>query len=170
MGESLNFEDIIRKGKIPTSEIPGSSPTWWLYALYFLVSVWGLFYINLKWTEMQLFGTIIMVFLLAFSIYIPIETLRKLRITFYEDSKPLDYKERLIQKQKDINRWELLKSDRNYYLFFENNLIIQSYYITILVDDKGFYLNCFPNKGRVLDFGCAQRWRDQLYEDLVACL
>lgn len=171
MGTTLNkYEEIIKNGKVSFSDIPNSSPDWFSNVFLSLVSIWGLYYVNTKWEDHQLIGSIILIVLLAFSIYQPIQSIRKLKITFYEDDKPLDYKERLIQKQKEINHWELLNSEKNYYLFFENNLIIQSYYVTIVIDQKGFYINCYPNKGRVLDFGRSQRWSDELYEKMKACL
>jgi len=171
MGELSNtYEEIIRNGKISSSDIPNSSPEWVTNIFISLVSIWGVYYVNTKWVEQQLIGSILLIALLAFSIYQPIQSKRKLKISFYEDEISLDQKIRLIQKQKEINHWELLKSDKNYYLFFENNLIIQSYYITIVIDQKGFYINCYPNKGRVVDFGRTQRWSDQLYEDIKACL
>jgi len=170
MGEpSIKYEEIIRNGKISASDIPNSSPQWVLNLILIIVSIWGLYYVNTKWEEQQLIVSIFLVVLLAFSIYQPIQSKLKLRVTFYEDEKSVDHKIRLIQKQKEISHWELLKSDKNYFLFFENNLIIQSYYITIVIDQKGFYINCYPNKGRVVDFGRAQRWSDQLYEDIKAC-
>ena len=164
------YEEIIRDGKVPSSDIPNSSPQWVSNIFLSLVSIWGLYYVNTKWEDQQLIASIVLTALLIFSFYSPIQTKRKLKITFYEDHKSLEYKERIIQKQKEINHWELLNSDKNYYLFFENNLIIQSYYITIVFDQKGFYINCYPNKGRVVDFGRSQKWSDQLYEDIKACL
>lgn len=171
MGTILNkYEEIIKNGKVSSSDIPNSSPDWFSNVLLSLVSIWGLYYVNAKWEDHQLIGSIILIVLLAFSIYQPIQSIHKRKIIFYEDDKPLDYKVRLIQKQKEINHWELLNSEKNYYLFFENNLIIQSYYVTIVIDQKGFYINCYPNKGRVLDFGRSQRWSDELYEEMKACL
>ncbi len=171
MEEPLNrYSEIIRNGKVQTSDIPNSSPQWVSNIILSLVSIWGLYYVNAKWEDQQLIGSIACIALLVFSIYNPIQSKRKLKITFYEDHKSIDYKIKLIQKQQEINHWELMSSDKNYYLFFENNLIVQSYYITILIDQKGFYINCYPNKGRVLDFGRSQRWSDQLYEDIKACL
>ena len=164
------YEAIIKNGKVSFSDIPNSSPDWFSSVLLILVSSWGLYYVNTKWEDQQLIGSIILIVLLVFSLYRPFQSIRKLKITFYEDHKSLDYKERLIQKQKEINHWELLSSDKNYYLFLENNLIIQSYYVTIVIDKKGFYINCYPNKGRVLDFGRSQRWSDELYEEMKACL
>lgn len=119
MEELLNkYEEIIKNDKVSSSDIPNSSPDWFSNVLLSLVSIWGLYYVNTKWEDHQLIGSIILIVLIVFSIYRPFQSIRKLKITFYEDHKSLDHKERLIQKQKEINHWELIGSDKNYFLFF----------------------------------------------------
>ena len=49
---------------------------------------------------------------------------------------------------------------------FEDNIIFQSYFVTVLIHKEGFYLNCYPYKDRVIDFGKSERWCDDLDDEI----
>jgi len=93
-----------------------------------------------------------MIFLAVFSLYTLMLIRNKLKIKFYKDKRIIEKKHQIVQHLKKINHWRLEREDTNYYLFFENNILIPSYYITVVFDEEGFYLNCFPYMSRVLDF------------------
>ncbi|SRR5258706_15070988 len=170
------YQEIISKGKVSASEFGYSFLAWGSNILIILVSIWGFYYVNTKWTtddrepNKVIWGNIVMIFLAIFSSYILILTKKKLRLRFYKDKRTIEKKHHVIQHLKNENHWRLKKEDINYYLFFENNILISSYYITIVIDESGFYLNCFPFKSRVLDFGRSNRYCDELYKSIHDCL
>jgi len=151
------YQDIIAKGKISTSDFGYTFLAWGSNILFFLVSSWGLYHVNTKWTyddepTKVIWGNIIMIFLAVFSLYTLMLIRNKLKIKFYKDKRIIEKKHQIVQHLKKINHWRLEREDTNYYLFFENNILIPSYYITVVFDEEGFYLNCFPYMSRVLDF------------------
>jgi hypothetical protein len=91
-------------------------------------------------------------------------------VTFYEDNTPINRKILQVQKAADINKWKLKRQEPNYFLYWENNWISQSYYITIVIDDNGFYINSYPFLDRNLDFGASQRNSDSIYDEMKGCL
>ncbi len=166
------YQIIITKGRVSTSDFGYGFMSWGTNLFMMAVGLWGIYYVNTKW-ELDgnniLFGNMTTIFLTIFSAYLLYQTWRKLKVTFYPDKRTIESKERIIQQLKKENHWRLEKSDKNYYLFYENNIIIQSYYITIVYDEKGFYLNCYPSLDRVFDLGRSQRWADDLFEDIKGC-
>ncbi len=162
---------IITTGKISFSDVGGTFNVWTSNIFMLAVAAFGLYYVNTKWNNDSeenniLFGNIALAALAVISLYSMLLAKRKLKVNFYPDKRSSEIKEQVILKQKKVNRWRLKRAEKNYYLFYENNLFLQSYYITIVYDEIGFYLNCFPVLGRVIDFGRSQRWCDELYDDI----
>lgn len=168
------YQDVITKGRITTSDFGYNFLAWGSNILFLLISSWGLYYVNTKWANDEepnkiIWGNIIMIFLAIFSLYTLMLIRNKLKVNFCKDKKPIEKKHQIVQHLKKTNHWRLERADSNYYLFFENNILIPSYYITIVLDESGFYLNCFPYMSRVLDFGRSHRRCDELSESIYDC-
>ena len=117
-----------------------------------------------------LFYNIAFIILAIIGSYFLIITPQKLKVRFYENNSSISRKILLIQKTADINKWKLKKKETNYFLYWENNWIFQSYYITIVIDNNGFYINSYPFLDRNLDFGASQRNSDSIYDEMKGCL
>jgi len=168
------FQSIISKGKISTSDLGYNFVAWGSPIFMFGIGIWGLYYVNTAWeadTESNniLIGNIAFIFLILTCLYLLFLTNKKLKVTFYPDSRSNETKETVIQKLKSIKHWRVEKTEKNYYLIYENNILITSYYITIVFDETGFYLNCYPDLSRVIDFGRSKRWCNELYESIKGC-
>lgn len=154
------YQNIISDGKIPVSDVASIFGRA-VNLLPLLVGIWGLYYVNTYWDSNSgendvLFGNITTSFFILFGVYLLWVTKQRLKTTFYPDSRPIDSKLKIIEMQRAINHWQLKKTEKNYYMFYENNLLMPSYYITIVFDEKGFYLNCFPFLNWVLIFSSSQ--------------
>ena len=103
-------------------------------------------------------------------IYLLILSLQKLKTKFYKDVSSTERKDSAIQKVATRNKWKLKSKEKNYYFFWENNYIFQSYYITIVFDEQGFYVNSYPFLDRIIDFAASQQNSDAIFEQLKGCL
>lgn len=148
------FETIIKNGKI--SDITARVYVWALPGFLLFASAWAVYKINFgslsapcAETDFYQNGTnfifsIFFFLLMLFNIYLLFRGEKILRIVFCKDFGSNKDKEEIVKKLMLANKWKLKKSDQNYYQFWENNILSQSYYITIVFDRKGFYVKAIP--------------------------
>jgi hypothetical protein len=162
---------IIREGRISTADFGESFTVFGFTVFMLIICVYGFYYVNTHWTNEEepnnvLWGNIALFLITITLIWSLVAARNKLQIRFYEDDRPLDRKYVVINRLQKSNHWKLKKKEENYYLFFENNLMFQSYYITIIPTEKGFYINSFPSRGRVIDLGDSQKNSDEIFEEI----
>jgi len=128
-----------------------------LYSLYFLKDPNAI-------EKPIAFYKAVFVILTTLSVYFFIIARKKLKVQLYSDKSNIERKRKAVEKCATDYKWKLKKSELNYYFFWENNLIFQSYYVTIVLDEEGFYINSYPSFDRVFDFGASQKNSDEIYE------
>lgn len=166
------YQEIIAKGKITTADLGLTFDTWISYSVLLAMSILAIIVFNtdnkktVDYPNQPLLFNFVFIVLSIFAAWCLFLTGKKLRTRFYKDNRSLEKKKQVIEHLKEVNHWRLKKEDTQYFLFLENNIIITSYYITIVYDETGFYLNCFPWRGRVFDFGKSYRWCDELFDDM----
>jgi len=164
------FRKIIEKGKVELTNVGGGIINFITGILVLVACLYALYKLNhsSKPRDDQPvdFFNIVFVLLIILCIYILILCILKLKIKLYKDNNPVEKKKLLIERFAEKNKWKLIKAETNYYLYWENNWIFGSYYVTLVVDDKGFYINSYPFYKTVLDFGASQRNSDEIYEEL----
>ena len=172
------YEVIIDKGKISTSDISTSFSTWLTPVFLFVMGVFALYQLNytsqpISTNETDFYQNsshvlynILFSLIAIFGIYLLFNSGKILKVIFCKDSKPVESKEKVIEKLMSDNKWKLVKKDINYYQFWENNIIAQSYYITIVFDEKGFYINSYPYLNRVIDFGKSKKRSNEISESI----
>jgi hypothetical protein len=115
------------------------------------------------------FLNVVFIILTILCIYLFFLSLQKLKIKFYKSISSFEKKKSAIETIAAANKWKLEKAEMNYYFFWENNYIL-SYYITIVFDEKGFYINSYPFLDKILDFGSSQKNSDDIYDQIKGCL
>ncbi len=161
------FETIIQKGKI--SDLNAHINVWGIPIFLLLISACCVYGLNFTsrpvlpgqseyyQSTTDLILTVVCSLMMILSTYQLTRAEKILRLVFYKDVGSNEYKEKVIEKLVFNNKWKLNKSDKNYYRFWENNIFLQSYFITIVFDEKGFYVNSYPYLNRIIDFGLSER-------------
>jgi hypothetical protein len=160
-------KETITKGKVLAADVGYSTMDQVMSAILFGTSLWGVYYVNTNWSDEEesnkiIFGNIATIALALITSSSLLLGWKKLKLKFYKDERTIEQKHEVIRLIKKTHHWRLEKEDVNYYVFFEDNLITTSYFITVVIDEAGFYLNCYPDKNRVLDFGKSTRWCEEL--------
>jgi len=172
------YQNVIEKRRVQFTSVSTSWIGILTYVMMIGASIYVLYDLNFspghdsddKPIQPTLFYNIAFTILLITCCYFLIITPQKLKVRFYENSTPISRKILLIQKAAEINKWKLKKKETNYFLYWENNWIFRSYYITIVIDDNGFYINSYPFLDRNLDFGASQKKSDSIYNEMKGCL
>ncbi|KAA9034569.1 hypothetical protein FW778_22290 [Ginsengibacter hankyongi] len=166
------FETIIQKGKIIDST--ARAYVWGVPIFLLLGSTAAAYEINFTSIPLgpgetdfyqnstNFILTIFFLLVVLFSVYLLSRGEKILRITFCKDDRSGEDKEKVIKNLMLANGWKLIESDRNYYKFWENNIFPQSYDITIVFDEKGFYVNSYLFYYKVIDFGTGKKRSEEV--------
>ncbi len=166
------YEMIIKSGKV--LNISARIHIWGIPIIILLSSLWTVYDINfaskpIPIDETEYFQsrsnfilTILLSFFAIFSIYLLARGEKILKTVVHNDSRPNRDKEKVIEKLGYLNNWKLSKRDKNIYEFWENNFLFQSYDITIVFDENGFYVNTLPTVTQVLDFGYCRKKSEEI--------
>jgi hypothetical protein len=165
-------ELIIKSGKV--KNISARIHIWVIPILILLSCLWAVYDINftpkpipIEETEYFLsrsnfIFTILFSLFIIFCIYLLARGEKILKTVVLKDSRSNSDKEKIIEKLRYLNNWKLSKKDKNIYEFWENNFYFQSYDITIVFDEKGFYVNTLPTVTQVLDFGYCRKKSEEI--------
>ncbi|TGE18920.1 hypothetical protein [Hymenobacter elongatus] len=119
---------------------------------------------NQKDTSLGLTFSIALILFGSYLIYL---TRQKFKFTYLESHLPYSEKERIITQISRDFKWSLDRKSSNYYRFHDSgSLFKSSNYVSILFDEKGYYVNVFDAKWRPLDFGSLRR-KSQKIIDLI---
>lgn len=174
-----NYEEIIKRGSIRMKDVPSNYGIWVLPISFFFVSLYALYASNTEpalldsseteyyqeWSA-TLFNLFLMV-IFAFSIYLLLTAKRFFNLVFVKCTLDDSEKEKIIARLKEDNKWEVQKKEDFHWLFYEHHLVTSSYYITVLYDEKGFYVNSFPFTKKVIDFGSKQKRSEEICESIT---
>ncbi|MGA2622618.1 MAG: hypothetical protein ABSF91_02085 [Bacteroidota bacterium] len=84
------------------------------------------------------------------------------RLTFVSDTSPEATKRQIISAMQNSFRWVIRREDKNYFLFYERGLwrIANESYITLVYDERGFYINCIVQTWRAGNYTSFMRTRN----------
>lgn len=154
----LSYEEAVQKDMVPISMID--------LILFYSSSVFGvaaglsLFYrINfMAFTYLSISQEVLLncicFAIFAFGIYTFFLNRKHFRFRFVTCNKPAQHKEDIILNIANENKWIIIKKDANYFKFKDCFTWTHwPYSITIIYDDKGFYINSLTTRFKPVDRG-----------------
>ena len=165
-------DTLIQRNRISLDDIDSTFNAWLVPVILFPSCIIGFLTVIKKHT--LYFDDIILVTLfgigLLISCYLVYLIQKKSKLVFLQTDSPINIKEGIINKTKLTKGWKEKKQVENYFLFYENNYLDQSYYVTIIITKEGFYINYYPFQNRVLDLGLSNDRTEELVEGIKSLL
>lgn len=169
-----SFEEAILKNKVPLSLLDKVmfwiNPTaailtglFFLYKLY--MTNWYSTFENKDGIVSESFIQVFSILFLIFGIYMVFKNYFLFQLTFVQSNMSLIEKENTINKMKQEYGWSILKKETQYFRFYRpGKWYSRPDYVSILYDEKGFYLNCIDTRWATLDSGNGTRVITDLME------
>jgi hypothetical protein len=108
---------------------------------------------------------------IAFSIYAVIINRRQLRFSFIDCNKSDKEKENIILSVAKNNKWSLVKKETNYFKFNDTfSWTHWPYDITIIYDNRGFYINSLNRRFKPIDRGEGKEITNNIIDQIKSCL